>query len=198
MTISAFCKTIHRMTKFINYLTKNKNHFIMKLVQKWGGILLILSMGLFFSACEKEESTLNATQFLEVDVPEGSNILSTFKSGDVKILSEDDRDIEMEFLLPMEGESIVAIIKVELDEYGNLESLKISDNFFKETGLSVNFLFDYESIISQENTNLKSTTDTGSCSNACKTAERPGWCRTGCIAEIVIKAAAVVVAIIAL
>ncbi len=61
-------------------------------------------------------------------------------------------------------------------------------------GLGADFLVEYDKLDSQKSNRLKGT---GTCAVKCKEAERPGWCRFGCIMEVVAKVAGAVAAVIA-
>lgn len=161
---------------------------------------VILLMGIItISSCSKKNIKSN-TGYTEVQIPKSLIQSNNLKSSSV-FVPKDERVVKESFVL-YEGDTAAlnGTQIITLDEYGNMIKLEISNNIFNESSLTPNFLQKYEELNSQKTTGFKSSKnveDIGTCLKACGSVKHPGWCKAGCWAELAIKAAAVVVAVIA-
>ncbi len=165
------------------------------------GVTFILLVGIItISSCSKK-SVKSDTGYTEVQIPK-SLIQSNNLKSTTTFIPKDERVVKEPFVL-YEGDTVAlnGTQIITLDEHGNMIKLEISNNIFNESSLTPDFLQKYEQLNSPKATHLKSTQNIegiGTCLKACGSVKHPGWCKAGCWAELAIKAAAVVVAIVAL
>lgn len=152
-----------------------------------------------FMSCDKSQEVKKENEFSEVVIPDGFGITNPLKSSDSIFIPEEERIVEEDFIIQLSDNIVIGTQIIELDEFGNIISLKISNNIFTETELDTNFLLDYTELKNQSES-LKSTMGIGSCLKACgdESIEHPGLCKAGCWGELAIKAAIAVIAAIAL
>ena len=168
-------------------------------------IILILSLAfitgsIFFYSCNKNQDEQLEIGYSEVIIPNNFGITNSLKSNDGVFIPEEERIMEKDFILQLSDKEVIGTQIIELDEYGNMIKLELSNNVFSETELDENFLLEYSELNSQKIGNLKSVKNIGTCLKACgdSSIKHPGWCKAGCWAGLVITAAAVIVAAFAI
>ena len=164
-------------------------------------IVVIVIFGVTtFMSCDESQEVKKENEFCEVAIPEDFGITNPLKSSDGVFIPEEERIVEEDFIIQLADNKVIGTQIIELDEFGNIISLKISNNIFTETELDTNFLLVYSELINQSES-LKSTkSDIADCAETCngEGIKHPGWCKAGCIAELVVKIALAVVAALTL
>ena len=150
-------------------------------------------MLLFVWSCSKsKEEKPKELDYVDVELP--SALKSALKAAgevqifekDIKVIKDDGTEVigKMRFAIP------------ENDDF-TLVAFEMTSNIFEETNLTPDFW-----VTQGDEAALKSAMGIGSCLKNCKEGhekgEGRGWCRTDCWAELAVKIATVVVAIVAL
>ncbi len=171
----------------------------MKKLLVTSGLILVSIVTLFtISSCNKKNAK-SLEGYTNIQIPKQLKSYATFKSSSETIIPKEERVVKKDFILNQNNKVLYGTQIITLDKYGNMIKLEISNNIFDKSNLQPDFLLQYyKELSSQKNSNFKSTLGIDSCLHSCQSVKHPGWCKAGCWAELVIKAAAVVIAAIKL